>query len=160
MIKPKKIAYGAGKKDLDYPNILRIIHADSIIDTQKIHVIETNIDHLGGETLGYLYDKLFEAGARDVTITPTIMKKNRPGHIINVISRKKDIENILTVLFEELGTLGIRISVQDHRGIANREIKTLKIDFNNYSKELSLNKNKKNSYYVRFKIGYLNNKVI
>ncbi|KZX09883.1 nickel pincer cofactor biosynthesis protein LarC [Methanobrevibacter filiformis] len=139
MIKPKKIAYGAGKKDFNHPNVLRLIQADSLIDTQKIDVIETNVDHISGETLGFIYNKLFEAGARDVTITPTIMKKNRPAHIVKVISKKNSTESILNVLFKELGTLGIRISQETHRGITSRKFETIRINFNSYLNNINTN---------------------
>ena len=55
--KPKKIAYGAGKKDFDHPNILRIIETSDISEKDTIDVIETNLDHLTGEEIGYLFDK-------------------------------------------------------------------------------------------------------
>ncbi|KZX17284.1 hypothetical protein MBCUT_03310 [Methanobrevibacter cuticularis] len=147
MIKTQKVAYGAGKKDLDFPNVLRMIQGYSVIDVQKIDVIETNIDHLNGETLGYLFDKLFEIGARDVSIIPTIMKKGRPGQIIKVITKPMDTEKILSTIFEETGTLGIRVYPQTHRGIAKREIISLDIDIQGMKK-------------IRFKIGIMNNKII
>jgi uncharacterized protein (TIGR00299 family) protein len=155
---PNKVAYGAGKKDLDFPNVLRMIRGSSLIDVEKIDVIETNIDHLTGESMGYLFDKLFEAGAKDVFITPTIMKKNRPGNILNVISQCNDTDNLLSVIFEETGTLGIRISPQKHRGVADRKIVSINVDFNSYLDSNYQNKN--NVRKIRFKIGLIESKIV
>lgn len=148
MIKPKKTGHGAGMKDFDHPNVLRIIESSDIIKNDEIDVIETNIDHLTGEEIGYLFDKLLDVGARDVSITPIIMKKNRQGSLLKVISKKEKREKILEAIFKETGSLGIRIAPNIHRGIANRELKkeTLNID----GKE----------YEVTFKIGYVNGEII
>ena len=74
-IKLEKIGYGAGSKNFKHPNILRILKSQKQHETDKIDVIETNIDHLTGEEIGYLFDVLLDAGASDVSITPIIMKK-------------------------------------------------------------------------------------
>ncbi|MBQ1269148.1 MAG: DUF111 family protein, partial [Clostridia bacterium] len=95
LIKPEKAAYGAGRKDFDHPNVLRIIKSSDMAESDEIDVIETNIDHLTGEEIGYLFDVLLDAGASDVSITPIIMKKNRQGSLLKVISRKDKREDIL-----------------------------------------------------------------
>ena len=145
---PQKIAYGAGKKDFDHPNILRIIQTSEINESDRIDVIETNIDHLTGEEIGYLFDKLSKCGASDVSITPIIMKKNRQGSLLKVISRVENRDKLVETIFKETGTLGIRISPNIHRGIAKREFvkKTYEIE----GKE----------YEVTFKIGYVNGEII
>ncbi|WP_406537168.1 nickel pincer cofactor biosynthesis protein LarC [Methanobrevibacter sp.] len=148
LIKPKKAGYGAGKKDFDYPNVLRIIESSDITESDGIDVIETNIDHLTGEEIGYLFDKLLSEGARDVSITPIIMKKNRQGSLLKVISKKDNREKIIETIFKETGSLGIRIAPNIHRGIAKREFKkeTYEIDGKEYD--------------VTFKIGYINGEII
>lgn len=120
-IKPKNIGYGAGKKDFNHPNVLRIIESSDISESDEIDVIETNLDHLTGEEIGYLFDKLLEAGASDVSITPIIMKKNRQGSLLKVISQKQNRDRLIDVIFKETGSLGIRIAPNMHRGIAKRE---------------------------------------
>ena len=147
-MKPKKIGYGAGRKDFDHPNVLRIIEGADITESDGIEVIETNIDHLTGEEIGYLFDVLFEAGASDVSITPIIMKKNRPGNLLKVISKKEKREQILNTIFKETGSLGIRIAPNLHRGVAKREFEKRTFDIN--GKE----------YEATFKIGYVNGEVI
>lgn len=147
-IKPKKIGYGAGKKDFDHPNILRIIESTDITESDEIDVIETNMDHLTGEEIGYLFDKLLDLGASDVSITPIIMKKNRQGSLLKVISPKKNRESLIEAIFKETGSLGIRISPNLHRGIAKR--KFIKKEFEIHGK----------TFEVTFKVGYLNGEII
>ncbi|HII08854.1 MAG TPA: nickel pincer cofactor biosynthesis protein LarC, partial [Methanosphaera sp.] len=148
LLKNKTIGYGSGKKDLKILNALRIIKADDDSKENVITVLETNIDTLSGEILGGLYDTLLNEGARDVCITPTIMKKNRPGHIVKVITRPENAEHLVNVLMEETGTLGVRMLPHVHRGVAIREniIHNIKI--------------KDNDEKIRFKIGEINGKVI
>lgn len=148
LAKPKKVAYGAGRKDFDHPNVLRIIETEDICESDEIDVIETNIDHLTGEEIGYLFDKLMDEGANDVSITPIIMKKNRQGSLLKVISSRKNREHLIDVLFEEVGTLGIRITPNLHRGIAKREF--IKKEYDIAGK----------TYEVTFKIGYVNGEII
>ena len=148
LIKPRKVGYGAGKKDFEHPNVLRIIESSDMTESEGIDVIETNIDHLTGEEIGYLFDKLLDVGARDVSITPIIMKKNRQGSLLKVISRKENRENIIETIFKETGSLGIRIAPNIHRGVAKREF---------IKKTVCINDNE---YDVTFKIGYVNGEII
>ena len=148
LIQCKKIAYGAGSKDFNHPNVLRLIQSENINENDEIDVIETNIDHLTGEEIGYLFDLLLDAGASDVSITPIIMKKNRQGSLLKVISRKDKRDDLVNLLFKETGSLGIRIAPNIHRGIAKREF--IKKTFEIKDKE----------YEVTFKIGYVNGEII
>ncbi len=148
LIKPEKVAYGAGRKDLDHPNVLRIIESSDMVENDQIDVIETNIDHLTGEEIGYLFDKLLEEGASDVSITPIIMKKNRQGSLLKVISHRKNRDHLIDVIFREVGTLGIRITPNLHRGVAER--KFIKETFDVNGKE----------YEVTFKVGCINGEII
>ena len=148
LIQSDKIGYGAGSKDFDHPNVLRIIKSKNINENDKIDVIETNIDHLTGEEIGYLFDLLLDAGASDVSITPIIMKKNRQGSLLKVISRKDKRDDLVNIIFKETGSLGIRIAPNIHRGIAKREF--VKKTFEIKGKE----------YEVTFKIGYVNDEII
>lgn len=148
LLKNKKVGYGSGKKDLKVLNALRIIKAENNVDQNMITILETNIDTLSGEVLGNLYDKLLDEGARDVCITPTMMKKNRPGHIVKVISRNNDAEHLVRVLMEETGTLGVRMLPHIHRGVAIRE---------NIMHQVEINGNMEN---IRFKIGEIDGKII
>ena len=148
LIKPEKVAYGAGRKDFNHPNVLRIIRSSDIAESDRIDVIETNIDHLTGEEIGYLFDRLLDEGASDVSITPIIMKKNRQGSLLKVISARKNREHLIDVIFQEVGTLGIRITPNLHRGIAKREFVKKTFNINDAD------------YEVTFKIAYINGEII
>lgn len=143
-----KIGYGAGRKDLKILNALRLIHADSITPKDTITVLETNIDTLTGEVLGSLFDTMLKEGARDISITPTIMKKNRPGHIIKIICKNSDAEHLCDTLIKHTGTLGVRIIPTLHRSAVTRKNIKSKIEIN------------EKTYPVNFKIGYTNDKII
>ncbi|MDO5848221.1 MAG: nickel pincer cofactor biosynthesis protein LarC [Methanobrevibacter sp.] len=147
-ITPLKIGYGAGKKEFDFPNVLRVIQSEKVTNSDEINVIETNIDHLTGEELGYLFDLLLEKGARDVSLVPILMKKNRPGHILKVIAKKESTEQLIDIIFREVGTLGIRIVPNLHRGLAKREF---------IKKEVEIDDE---IFEVTYKVGYVNGNVI
>ncbi|WP_455617778.1 nickel pincer cofactor biosynthesis protein LarC [Eisenbergiella sp.] len=104
-----KTGMGAGKRSYERPSILRamlIRGAESRKDT--ICKLETNIDDCTGEMLGYVMDRLFEEGARDVHYMPVFMKKNRPAYQLNVICSEEDADKLEQVIFAETTTIGIR----------------------------------------------------
>jgi uncharacterized protein (TIGR00299 family) protein len=148
LIYHKEIAYGSGTKDLEVLNALRLIRADTITEKDSISILETNVDTLTGEVLGSLFETMLSEGARDISITPTIMKKNRPGHIIKVIAKNNDVEHLCDVLMQETGSLGIRIIPELHRSVARREIVPKKVTI------------KSVEYDVNYKVGYINDKLI
>src|SRR6266702_74560 len=111
-IKPESIGYGAGAKELDeVANALRLTIGESmeaVHSHDAIVILETNLDDVSGEVIGRAVEKLMASGARDVTVAPVYMKKNRPGHVISVISTKEDAEALADILMAETGTLGVR----------------------------------------------------
>jgi len=129
LITNQKVAYGAGKLDLEFPNVLRIVSGSSPLPTDKISILETNLDDVTGEILGHTMDRLMEEGALDVTIIPTIAKKNRPGHLLRVISKSTMNDKLSETIIRETGTLGVRTMPYVHRHIVDREIKPVKVDF-------------------------------
>jgi hypothetical protein len=124
------IGYGAGKADIDNPNVLRsmMLDVDEPIATDLVEVLETNVDDVTGEVLGNLFDKLLKMGAKDVAIIPATMKKGRPGSIIKVITRPEDSPKIAREIIRETGSLGIRVLPTKHRFVANRKINTIDVD--------------------------------
>ncbi len=107
------IGYGVGSRELsDRPNILRIIigktQADKNIDT--VVLLETNLDDTNPEWLGFMMDRLFEAGALDVVFYPIQMKKNRPGIHIEVMANPSQMDSLMEIIFQESTTLGIRFN--------------------------------------------------
>ena len=103
------IGHGAGTKDfLDRPNILRLLVGTSAPAGDTVTVLETNLDDVPGEVVGFCCERLFAAGALDVYTTPIQMKKGRPGVLVGVIARPADAAALEAILFAETGTLGVR----------------------------------------------------
>ena len=71
-------------------------------------MLETNLDDLPGEVVGYTMTRLMEAGALDAFVTPIQMKKNRPGVMVSVLCDEAKIPALEELLFRETATLGIR----------------------------------------------------
>ena len=84
--------------------------------------MESNIDDSSGEIMGYLMDRLLEAGARDVNYHPIFMKKNRPAYQLNVICDESKVEMLAGIIFSETTTIGIRYQTME-RLILPREIR-------------------------------------
>ncbi|MEE2752574.1 MAG: nickel pincer cofactor biosynthesis protein LarC [Candidatus Latescibacterota bacterium] len=110
-----RVGYGAGARDLDeIPNLLRIeIGSKRLatdLETDQIAVLETNIDDMNPEWFGHVVDLLWDAGAKDVYLTPVQMKKGRPATLVTVLC-SEDVANALTlILLRETTTLGVRRS--------------------------------------------------
>ncbi len=111
-MKPSNVGYGAGSRDFDdFPNILRMTLGEARTEflTDEVSVIETNVDDVTGEVIGYSVDKLMKEGARSVSVIPIYTKGNRPGQIIQIITDHDKVEHLSGLLMEETGTLGVRI---------------------------------------------------
>ncbi|MFW6415549.1 MAG: nickel pincer cofactor biosynthesis protein LarC [Thermodesulfobacteriota bacterium] len=106
----EKSAMGWGSKDLgSVPNALRLfLYSGSREETENIWVLESNIDHLTGEEVGNLFQELLDAGALDVFYLPGIMKKNRPGGLLQVISDSSSLGQVQESMFKQTLSLGIR----------------------------------------------------
>ena len=128
MLVNQKVGYGAGRRDLSFPNTLRVLTGDAPLGSDKVSVLETNLDNISGEVLGHSFSNLLEAGALDVTIIPTLNKKNRPGHLLRVITRPEDSATVSEAIIRETGTLGVRILPYVHRNIAERKIIPIEMD--------------------------------
>ena len=110
--------FGAGSKEFkEQANVLRVIlgEASGAAEAASVAVLEANIDDSTPETLGYAMERLLEAGALDVTLTPVHMKKNRPGVTLSVLARPEDRERLAALVFAETSTLGLRIHVAERR---------------------------------------------
>jgi uncharacterized protein (TIGR00299 family) protein len=108
-----RIGHGAGTKDfLDQPNLLRVFVGEmtqaSAGQTDQVCVLETNLDDVPAEVVGYCFEQLFAAGALDVFATPIQMKKNRPGVLLSVLSPASNVAALEAILFRETETFGIR----------------------------------------------------
>jgi pyridinium-3,5-bisthiocarboxylic acid mononucleotide nickel chelatase len=110
----EKIGYGAGTKDFpDRANILRLVvgTAGEVPQSDRVLVLETNLDDVSGEVIGYTKQKLLAAGALDVYSAAIQMKKDRPGTLLSVICRLEDGERLEAILFAETATFGVRRQV-------------------------------------------------
>lgn len=110
--------YGAGGHDFpEHANVLRAIvgEASGAAEATTVSVLEANIDDSSPEVLGFALERLLSAGALDVTLSPVIMKKNRPGTLLRAIVRPEDQEALAGVLFRETSTLGLRIYQAERR---------------------------------------------
>ena len=111
-----KTGYGAGKRDLPIPNVLRLLLGEGIEPTssnypfqeEKLVCLECNIDNMNPEIYSYLSECLFNTGALDVSLIPIYMKKNRPGTLVNVLCSEESAEQLIEILFSETTTLGAR----------------------------------------------------
>lgn len=118
-----KIGIGAGKRTYDRPSMLRaMLIQDKSTEEDTIYKLESNIDDCSGETLGFVMDRLFEAGARDVHYIPVFMKKNRPAYQLNVICDEENVKTMEQIIFKETTTIGIRRAKME-RTVLKREIK-------------------------------------
>jgi pyridinium-3,5-bisthiocarboxylic acid mononucleotide nickel chelatase len=106
-----KTAYGIGhKENQDVPNVLRVFLGESEPE-EKGHeaiLLECNIDDMNPEFFEYITEKLFRSGAADVYLSNIIMKKGRPGVILNVICETGSEGIIKEIIFHETTSLGIR----------------------------------------------------
>ena len=148
MVTNSQVGYGAGKHELEIPNVLRVVKGESIVPTDKVSILETNLDTATGEVIGHTFDKLLDAGALDISVIPVLMKKNRPGQLLRVITKPKDSAKVSETIIRETGTLGVRVLPYVHRNIVKREIVPVKLDINGIA------------YDVPIKIGLIGEEVI
>jgi uncharacterized protein (TIGR00299 family) protein len=105
------IGLGAGTRELNgQANILRLFVGRIALsaDGDRVWVLETNLDDLPGEIVGYTTTQLLAAGALDAFVTPIQMKKNRPGVMLSVLCDEAAIPVMEDILFRETTTLGVR----------------------------------------------------
>jgi uncharacterized protein (TIGR00299 family) protein len=107
----EKIGYGAGTREYeDRPNVLRIMigREPGALDSDELIEIAANIDDLNPQIYDHVMERLFAAGARDVTLTPIIMKKGRPAITLSVLAESGGRDAIAKVIFTETSSIGLR----------------------------------------------------
>ena len=151
----EKTAYGAGTREYqDFPNALRLIIGEvfdaetqrrkdaheeiysrvntdeqgSETEAQRLLLIETNIDDLSPQILGFVMERSFECGALDCWFTPIQMKKNRPATMVSILCEREKREVLTELLYTETSTLGIRIKAVE-RDCLPREIVKVETEF-------------------------------
>jgi uncharacterized protein (TIGR00299 family) protein len=138
-MKIEKAGYGAGTRDFpEHPNLLRLtigeITAAERADTsppashnpstEKITVLEANLDDLSPQVLAYAMERLLAEGALDVFSVPVQMKKSRPGALLTVLAKMEDADRLTKLIFAETTTLGVRRR-EEHRQTLSRRWETV-----------------------------------
>jgi uncharacterized protein (TIGR00299 family) protein len=107
-----KTGYGIGTMDASIPNVLRVFICETTendeTETVPSFIVECNIDDMNPEFYDYIIDSLFSAGAKDVFITPIIMKKSRPAVKLSILCNPEAENRVNEVLFRETSTIGVR----------------------------------------------------
>lgn len=134
----RRIGYGLGTRDSQqYPNALALW-----LGTERaarystgVKLIETNIDDMSGEMLGYVQERLFDMGARDVWFTPIQMKKNRPATMLSIIVSADREAEAVEVVMRQTSTLGVRVRPLE-RIEAEREVVRIETSVGNVAVKL------------------------
>ena len=125
-LRVRQVGYGAGDRNLpDRPNVLRIVVGDEEAragETERMLLVECEIDDMNPQIYGTLMDKLYAVGALDVFYAPIQMKKNRPGTLVSVVARPDQREAVTEVVFRETTTIGVRVTETDRLRLAREQI--------------------------------------
>jgi uncharacterized protein (TIGR00299 family) protein len=130
-----RIGVGCGEKDFAWPNIARLWIGEPDTVGQLLQM-ETNIDDMNPQMYAPLMQRLFNGGALDVWLTPTQMKKGRPGTILSLISTAPNEQRMADILLRESTTLGVRVFAVHRRHEARREIRRVQTPFGQVSVKL------------------------
>jgi uncharacterized protein (TIGR00299 family) protein len=134
------VGYGAGTRDPPgTPNVLRamVVEAGAAPMQQDwVDVLETNVDDVSGEVIANAIERLMDAGARDASAIPSIMKKGRAGHLIRVICSGDKTAGLAEMMARELGTLGVRCTMAVHRFVAERTEEEVEVTINGQRRTL------------------------
>ncbi len=150
--KIEKTAYGAGTRVYkNFPNVLRLFLGETEnasdkkeglinkinpnanktnkkYETEKLILLETNLDDCSPQTLGFVMERAFESGALDCWFTSIQMKKNRPATLVSILCEREKREVLSDLLFTETTTLGIRV-LETARNSLPREIIKVQSEF-------------------------------
>ena len=123
-----RVGYGAGRREAEYPNVLRVILGESegAANHESLLLLETNIDDMSPQLYEHIFARLFAAGALDVWLSGVLMKKNRPGDVLAVLCRLQDEAVLSEIIFSETTTLGLRRQLVERRSLLRqmREVNT------------------------------------
>ncbi len=109
----EKVGYGAGTAERTIPNLLRLaigeVDDESVAyASERVAVLETNIDDMNLQIYDYLTERLLELGAQDVFLSPLQMKKNRPGTLLTVVCPPETMDDLTDFLLSETTSIGLR----------------------------------------------------
>lgn len=105
--------FGAGASELEHrPNLTQVVIGDAavpaVVEGQPVVLLETNVDDVTGEVLAHTVASLLDSGAHDAWLSPVVMKKGRPGHVVHALADPADADAIRATLVAETGSLGVR----------------------------------------------------
>jgi len=124
-MRPEAVGFGAGSREFsELANVLRIVVGTPPgygFLRDNVVVLETNLDDVSGEVVGYALERLMEEGARDASMVPIFAKKGRPGYLLRVLADPGDADRLARLMIEETGSLGVRMYMCERRILA-REI--------------------------------------
>ncbi len=104
--------FGAGSRDLDgRPNVTQVVVGEAVATAepgQPVTLLEVNVDDATGETLAHAVAECLAAGAHDAWVTPIVMKKGRPAHVVSTLCDPSRVGEVAAVLTAETGSLGVR----------------------------------------------------
>ena len=128
----RHVGYGAGTADpAQWPNVLRVFIGEgtpaAIGSVETIVELQTNIDDLNPQVYETVFDRVFAAGAVDVTLAPVTMKKGRPGSVLSVFAPREKVEAVMAVLFSDTTALGVRTQ-EVQRRILPRRFTSVRVD--------------------------------
>lgn len=132
----ERIGHGSGTKDfMEQPNILRLmvgttdpgsqtlgLNAVARTEADVVEVLETNLDDVAPEIVGFAVERLLSAGALDVFAVPIQMKKQRPGVLLSVICEAEKVGELEAILFRETGTFGVRRTTATRTKLRREEV--------------------------------------
>lgn len=137
LMRVEKTGYGMGTKEFEQANCIRaFLGQTQQKSAENILELECNIDDMSAEELGYAMDVLLASKAREVFITPVIMKKNRPAQLLHVLCDEENQEEIVRLIFKHTSTIGIRI-FPCTRYILDREEKEIQTSYGIIRKKIS-----------------------
>ncbi len=125
------VGYGAGTRTYEkFPNVLRMMvgETESLRISETLTLLETNIDDLSPQILGYVMERAFELGALDCWFTPIQMKKNRPATMLSILCSTAKREVLTELVYTETTTFGIRVRHVERESI-EREVIGVKTEF-------------------------------
>jgi pyridinium-3,5-bisthiocarboxylic acid mononucleotide nickel chelatase len=125
------VGYGAGSRDLPWANLLRVTVGEQTqpaLRGDRVMIVEANIDDMNPQFYEHVAERLFEAGAVDVFLTPIQMKRNRPAVTLSMMVDEAKLEEALGILFSETTTIGVRMHPVERRKL-DREEDTVETSF-------------------------------
>jgi uncharacterized protein (TIGR00299 family) protein len=121
----ERVGCGAGRRDLPWANLLRVTigrEVEAASAAERVLVVEANIDDMNPQWYERVMERLFDAGAMDVYLTPIQMKRNRPAMTLGLMVDEKKLDSALGILFSETTTIGVRMHPVERRKLDREEM--------------------------------------